>query len=436
MATSISKLQDRAAAVAAMLDDLQKVEERSEAQVAEIEKLQSEAGELAEKLDREHAIADKIATLRSKVAATAKPVEVADMPMAVATRKPASYTRLRGFTNSSDAEAVGRWIRGFLLPNHRAAAEDRAWYTQNVEERALASADNSKGGVFVPEVFASTLIRLVDEYSAIPQQANVMPMSSSTLYVPRRTGGNTAYFVSENSETTTSDMATDNVMLSAKDLRVGSRVPNSLIDDSLVDLAGLVAQEFALAISQKIDDAGFKGDGTSTHGGIRGIQWLFEQSPATAANKFNSAASSAGALTVDDFHAAMALAPSYVLPRAKWYVTPQLYHSAMRALALSSGGVTAAELAGGVGGERFMGYPVLYNNSMNTAAATDKVVALFGDLSLSTHYGLRREVAVRASTERYIEFNQTYFQAVCRMDCVTSDIGDANKAGPVVALIL
>jgi HK97 family phage major capsid protein len=436
MATSISKLQDRAAAVAAMLDDLQKVEERSDVQVAEIEKLQGEATELSEKLDREHAIADKIATLRSKVAATAKPVEVADMPVAATPRKPASYTRLRGFTNSSDAEAVGRWIRGFLLPNHRAAAEDRAWYTKNVEERALASADNAKGGVFVPEVFASTLIRLVDEYSAIPQQANVMPMSSSTLYVPRRTGGNTAYFVSENSETTASDMATDNVMLSAKDLRVGSRVPNSLIDDSLVDLAGLVAQEFALAISQKIDDAGFKGDGTSTHGGIRGIQWLFEQVPATAANKFNSAATTAGGLTVDDFHAAMALAPSYVLPRAKWYVTPQLYHSAMRALALSSGGVTAAELAGGVSGERFMGYPVLYNNSMNTAAATDKVVALFGDLSLSTHYGLRREVAVRASTDRYIEFDQTYFQAVCRFDVVTSDIGDAAKAGPVVALIL
>jgi HK97 family phage major capsid protein len=436
MATSISKLQDRAAAVAALLEDLQKVEERSETQVAEIEKLQSEAGDLADKLDREHAIADKISTLRSKVAATAKPVEVADMPVPVSHAKPASYSRLRGFSNSSDAEAVGRWIRGFLLPNHRSAAEDRAWYTRNVEERALASADNGKGGVFVPEVFASTLIRLVDEYSAIPQQANVMPMSSSTLYVPRRTGGNTAYFVSENSETTNSDMTTDNVMLSAKDLRVGTRVPNSLIDDSLVDLAGLVAQEFALALSQKIDDAGFKGDGTSTHGGIRGIQWLLEQSPATAANKFNSAASSAGGLTVDDFHAAMALAPSYVLPRAKWYVTPQLYHSAMRALALSAGGVTAAELSGGVGGERFMGYPVLYNNSMNTAAATDKVVALFGDLSLSTHYGLRREVAVRASTDRYIEFDQTYFQATCRFDVVTSDIGDANKAGPVVALIL
>ena len=438
MATSISKLQDRAAAVAALLEDLQKVEERSEMQVAEIEKLQSEANDLAEKLDREHAIADKISTLRSKVAATARPVEVADAPVAVAASKPASYSRLRGFTSSSDAEAVGRWIRGFLLPNHRASAEDRAWYTRNVEERALASADNAKGGVFVPEVFASTLIRLVDEYSAIPQQANVMPMSSSTLYVPRRTGGNTAYFVSENSETTTSDMATDNVMLSAKDCRVGSRVPNSLIDDSLVDLAGLVAQEFALALSQKIDDAGFKGDGSSTHGGIRGIQWLFENQSniTTASNIFNSSATTAGGLTVDDFHAAMAKAPSYVLPRAKWYVTPQLYHSTMRALALSAGGVTAAELAGGVAGERFMGYPVLYNNSMNTAVATDKVVALFGDLSLSTHYGLRREVAVRASTDRYIEFDQTYFQAVCRFDCVTSDIGSASVAGPVVALIL
>jgi putative transcriptional regulator len=51
MATSISKLQDRAAAVAALLEDLQKVEERSETQVAEIEKLQSEAGDLADKLE-------------------------------------------------------------------------------------------------------------------------------------------------------------------------------------------------------------------------------------------------------------------------------------------------------------------------------------------------------------------------------------------------
>ena len=313
-------------------------------------------------------------------------------------------------------------------------SEDRAWYEKNVEARALSSNDNSKGGVFIPETFASTVIRLVDEYSAIPQQANVIPMSAPTLYVPRRTGGNTAYFVAENSETTNSDMTTDNVMLSAKDVRVGTRVPNSLIDDSAIDLASMVAQEFALAISKKIDDAGFAGDGTSTHGGIRGVQWKFENETLTA-GVHNSSQTAVTSLTVDDFLTAVSKAPSYVRSRASWYVTPQMYALAMQSLALSSPG-SAAELMNGVNIPRFMGYPVLFNNSMRTSASTDQVVALFGDLSLSTHYGLRRNVAIRASTDRYIEFDQVYFQATCAFDIVTSDAGDASTAGPVVALIL
>jgi HK97 family phage major capsid protein len=290
--------------------------------------------------------------------------------------------------------------------------------------------------VFIPETFASTVIRLVDEFSAIPQQANVIPMSGNTLYIPRRTGGNTAHFVSDNTETPASDMATDNVLLSTKDCRVGTRVPNSLIEDSVVDLASLVAQEFALALSRKIDDAGFAGDGTSTHGGIRGLQWLFEQVPATAANKFNSAQTSLGALTIDDYVAVVGKLPSYARPRAGWYVTPQVWSTAMLPLGLERGGVTAAELAAGMTEARFMGYPVYFNNSMRTSVSTDQVVALFGDMKLSTHYGVRQAIQVRASTDRYIEFDQTYFQALCRFDVVTSDIGSATEAGPMAALLL
>lgn len=429
MAASINKLQDRAAAVAALLEDLSKVEDRTEAQVAEVEKLTAEAGELEQRLAQENAIAAKIASLRGQVAATAKPVAV-EAPEAPAPRKAARHDRYKVFRSTDDAEVCGRWIRGFLLGR----TEDRAWYERNVEERALSSNDNAKGGVFIPESFASTVIRLVDEYSAIPQQANVIPMSSNTLYVPRRVSGNTAYFVSDNTETTASDMATDNVMLSTKDCRVGTRVPNSLIEDSVIDLASLVAQEFALALSRKIDDAGFAGDGTSTHGGIRGIQWLFENT-ASLAGVNDSGESSLSALTVDDFAETIGKLPSYARPTAAWYVTPQIYSTTMLPLMLSVAG-SAAEFAGGVGEQRFMGYPVRFNNSMRVAGSADKVVCLFGDMRLSTHYGIRQAIQVRASTDRYIEFDQTYFQAMCRFDVVTSDIGTTSAAGPVVALTL
>ena len=431
MATNISKLQDRAAALAGLLEENAKVEERTADVEARQAELVAEADKVQADLARETAIANKIAALRGAVNAAAAPVEVAEAPKpAAVAREPKRYHKLRGFESSSDAEACGRWIRGYVLGR----SEDRAWYEKNVEQRALSSNDNSKGGVFIPETFATTVIRLVDEYSAIPQQANVIPMTGPTLYVPRRTGGNTAYFVAENSETTNSDMTTDNVMLSAKDVRVGSRVPNSLIDDSAIDLASMVAQEFALAISKKIDDAGFAGDGTSTHGGIRGIQWKFENETLTA-GVHNSSQTAVTGLTVDDFLTAVSKLPSYARNRANWYVTPQMYALSMQSLALSSPG-SAAELMNGVNIPRFCGYPVLFNNSMRTSASTDQVVALFGDLSLSTHYGLRRNVAIRASTDRYIEFDQTYFQATCAFDIVTSDVGDASTAGPVVALIL
>ena len=431
MATNISKLQDRATALAGLLEENAKVEERTADVEARQNELLAEASKVEADLARETAIANKIAALRGAVSASAAPVEVAEAPKPVAVaREPKRYHKLRGFESSSDAEACGRWIRGYVLGR----SEDRAWYEKNVEQRALSSNDNSKGGVFIPETFASTVIRLVDEYSAIPQQANVIPMTGPTLYVPRRTGGNTAYFVAENAETTQSDMTTDNVMLSAKDVRVGSRVPNSLIDDSAVDLASMVAQEFALAISRKIDDAGFSGDGTSTHGGIRGIAWKFENETLTAGR--HECNQTLTAITVDDFLATVGKLPAFARNRASWYVTPQVYATAMQSLALSSPG-SAAEMMNGVNIQRFMGYPVMFNNSMRTAPSADKhVVALFGDMSLSTHYGLRRNVAIRASTDRYIEFDQTYFQATCAFDIVTSDVGDATNAGPVVALVL
>lgn len=431
MASKIKELQDRAAAVAAELDELHQLEDRTDEQNERLQRLNEEADRLVPELEHEKKIADRINSLRSQMRATAAPVEVSDSPKAVAKRAKPRYGKLRGFESADDAEVAGRWIRGFILGRE----EDRNWYHDNIEERALSSTDNSKGGVFIPETFASTVIRLVDEYSAIPNQANVIPMSSDTLYIPRRVSGNAAYFVSDNSESTASDMSTDNVMLSAKECRVASRVPNSLIEDSVVDLAGLVAEEFALALSRKIDDAGFAGDGTSTHGGIRGIQWKFENETLTAGTN-DSGESALSSVTIDDFAETIGKLPSYARAGAGWYVTPQVYSTCMLPLMLSAGGVSAAELAAGASEQRFMGYPVYFNNSMRTSVSNGQVVALFGNMRLSTHYGLRRDITVRASTDRYIEFNQTYFQALCRFDIVTSDVGDASTAGPVVALTL
>jgi HK97 family phage major capsid protein len=232
-------------------------------------------------------------------------------------------------------------------------------------------------------------------------------------------------------------MATDNVLLSSKEVRVGTRVPNQLIDDSAIDLAGLVAQEFALAIALRIDEDGFIGTGASTYGGIRGIQWKFENETLTA-GIHDSSQTAVTALTIDDFANTIAKLPTYASqsPTCGWYCTPQMHALAMQSLALGGNGAMANEIVDGVRRPAFMGWPVFFNNVMRKTAAATQCVALFGDLKRSSHFALRRQVAVRASTDRYIEFDQTYFQATVSYDAVTSDVGDASTAGPVVALIL
>jgi HK97 family phage major capsid protein len=300
--------------------------------------------------------------------------------------------------------------------------------------RALSSNDNSKGGVFAVPSFSQTIIDLTNDYAAIPSQANVIPMSGNSLYIPRNTGSNTAYFVGDNSEVTTSDTATDNVLLSTKDCVAATRVPNSLIEDSVIDLASFVAKKLGLALRKKIDDSGFAGDGTSTYGGIRGIQWMFENGSGSAGVS-DSGESTLSAVTIDDVAELVGKLPTYARASAAFYMTPQVWSSVFLPLALGNGGATAMEVANGVA-PKFMGYPVYFNDSMRTAPTGGQVIALFGDMKMSTHYGIRKDLVISASMDRYIEYRQTYVACEARFDIVTSDIGDSTNAGPVVALTL
>jgi HK97 family phage major capsid protein len=430
MASKINQLQDRAAAVASLLEDLSKLEERTAEQDAQVEKLQSEAADLEARLAQETAIARRIASVRASVAAAGQPAATeTDKPVAVSVRHERMSTRDKVFASRDDAEISGHWLRGFVFGR----ADSRAWCEKNIDMRALSSNDNSKGGVFAVPSFSQTIIDLTNDYAAVPNQANVIPMSGNTLYIPRNTGANTAYFVGDNSEVTPSDTATDNVLLSTKDCVAATRVPNSLIEDSVIDLASFVAKKLGLALRKKIDDAGFAGDGTSTHGGIRGIQWLFENT--TLAGLNDSGESSLSAVTLDDLAETVGKLPTYARASAGWYMTPQVWSSCFLPIALTSGGAAAAEVSNGIQ-PKFMGYPVYFNDSMRTAPTGGQVIALFGDMKMSTHYGIRKDLVISASMDRYIEFRQTYVAAECRFDIVTSDVGDGTTPGPVVALTL
>lgn len=361
---------------------------------------------------------------------------------------PKSHEPLRAFTGpnaSENAYRSGMYLRSILANDDTVRAEARRWCKDHgvgVESRIQAGGINSLGGVLTNPELGTEIIRLVEEFGVFPQFAKRVRMNSDTLVYARRTGGLAARPVGENVEVAASDVTFDNIELTAKIWGVANRTPNSLLEDSVIELADLFALETSQAFSEAFDGAGFIGDGTLTYHGVTGVCTKILQSAYSASVVTATSNTTFGDLTMKNFTDLLARLPMYARSRnARWYISPAGWGAAMLRLSMlpggssNAGGNNADNVAAGFG-ERFLGYPVTLVQPMQSAltGTTGTVAALFGDLSQAAIFGERRAISVKTASERYIEFDQTMTFATTRNAMIVNDIGSTTKAGPVVAL--
>lgn len=349
---------------------------------------------------------------------------------------PKAVGNLKAFTGPNAEERAyraGMHLKATLFND----SEARRWCEDHrVESRAQAGGVNSLGGVLVSDEMSSEIIRLVEEFGAFPQYARRVPMSSDTLVIARRTGGLAARAVGENTEVSTSDVTFDNVQLVAKIWGVANRVPNSLLEDSIIDLADAMAVEVAQAFAESFDNAGFIGDGTSTYHGTVGVTTKINDgshtksvvNAASGNNTFDN-------LDLNDFTNTVSRLPLYARRQAAWYISPAGYGSSMLRLMMAGSGNSASDIAGGAG-LNFLGFPVRLVHSMvsDLTGTASEIACLFGDLSQAATFGERRAVSIRTASERYIEFDQTLTFATTRNAMVVHDLGSTSVAGPIVGL--
>lgn len=444
MSKNLKRLQDRAAAIAARINELADLETRSEDQTVELRKLSDEADTVKGDLEFEQKLAAKEAELRTVVeraapasaqpqaqkAAVAEKVEIRGIST--------SHTSLKAFNESREdveqAYKVGRWLRGTILRN----SDDLRWCQDHgVETRALSEGVNSAGGTLVPEILADRVIRLVERYGTFPPAVENMTMSRDTLVIPKRLTGTSAYFVGENGAIAESEPTYGNVQLIARKLAVSCRLSTEVVEDALINMADAVTVEFATSLALKIDQCGWLGDGTqATYGGLYGITTKINNgnygaSVVTAA----AGGTSFGALTLADFLNVMGKLPLYARQGAAWYVSPAGYAASMARLKYAAGGNAVTQI-GGPAGETFLGYPVNLVHVMNSNLSTDSgaIKVLFGNLSLSSILARRREFSVKLYDQVYATTDQLLLQGTMRFDINHHSLGDASTVGPVVAL--
>jgi HK97 family phage major capsid protein len=442
MASNLKRLQDRAAAIAARLNELADCEERSEEQTTELRRLTDEADKVKSDLEFEQKLAAKEAELRSVVERAAP----APAPVAAPAEEPKKaeirainphHTSLRAFNDGPDAVEsayrCGRWLRATLFRNQ----EDLRWCRDHgVESRALNEGSNSAGGALVPEEFANRVIRLVETYGTFPGAAENVSMNRDTMVVPKRLSGTTAYFIGEGSSISESEPTYGNVSLVAKKLGVSCRMSTEVVEDALVSLADSVAAEFATSLAYKIDTCGWLGSGTSEFGGINGIVNKINDGTHTASVVTAASGNTAfETLDIEDFLGVIGKLPLYARQGAAWYVSPAGYAASISRLKYAAGGNTVDNL-GRDAGESFLGYPVRMVHVLNSTlgADTNKVKVLFGNMGLSSIYARRRDFSVRLFDQVYATTDQLLLQGTMRFDINHHSLGSTSEVGPVVAL--
>lgn len=382
---------------------------------------------------------------------------------------------LKNFPNTDQgretAFRMGKWFLGIVyrsMPQMFGGLKNSAeWCGKNIKHFGLFEPDqkaqgenvNTAGGFLVAPEIDDVLIDLREMYGMFRQFCPPTPMKEDTKWVNRRKSGVTANFIGENAAITDSTKSWDQVQLVAKKLGALCYYSSELDEDAIINIGDDIASEIAWAFALKEDQCGFVGDGTSTYGGIRGIQTVMLAVDATIANILGLQVGAAGTganwggFVLADFNATLGRLPqfAYAGRNVKWYTSQAFWGQTMQRLATAGGGNKVSDIVDGVPQFEFLGFPVKISQVMPAKAATNNVVCWFGDLSMAASFGDRRKNTIKVSDVGGTAFanDQIAVRGTERFDIVIHDVGESSAtpasqardpavgplAGPLVGLI-
>jgi HK97 family phage major capsid protein len=433
---NLKKLQDEAVALANRIDAVRAVEaEDTTARDVELIDLNKRADELTAKIDFEKKVVESAKNLRSVVERCSPAPEVKEGRSEKVRIEAVPFSgRLRAFENAKDAYSVGMWFKA-----KGGDVEAKRWCQDHgIEARAQGSTGSTTGAAFVPDVLSSTVIRLVDQYSAFAQNATNVVMPSDVLLFPRRTAGATAYWINENSAITASDPTSNQVTLTAKKVTGAVTIASELLQDSIVSIADWIAAELALTLSNAVEEAAWSGN-PSNAPAVAGLVTtytggLLAASAATyAASLVTAAGDTPDEVTKANLLAMMARVPQHSRAGAKWFCSPFFFASCMQNLDLAQGG--SVGLSQGMG-PTFLGSEVVLTDRLPAGAdSTGAIMALYGNMANSSYYGIRQAIEIASSDQVNFLSDQTVIRAVARVAITHANLGTDTVAGPMIGLV-
>jgi len=133
---------------------------------------------------------------------------------------------------------------------------------------ALQVGTLTEGGYLAPDEYEHTLIEALQDQNIFRSLARVISTSSGERKIPVVASKGTAAWIDEEAAYPESDDAFGQVSIGAYKLATMIKVSEELLNDSVFDVAGYIAREFARRIGAAEEEAFFTGNGTGKPTGI------------------------------------------------------------------------------------------------------------------------------------------------------------------------
>ncbi len=269
---------------------------------------------------------------------------------------------------------------------------------------ALQVGTLTEGGYLAPDEYEHTLIEALQDQNIFRSLARVISTSSGERKIPVVASKGTAAWIDEEAAYPESDDAFGQVSIGAYKLATMIKVSEELLNDSVFDVAGYIAREFARRIGAAEEEAFFTGNGTGKPTGILNATGGAETGVTTA---------SATTVTFDEM---MDLFYSLRAPyrRNSVFIMNDSTVKALRKLKNGNGDYlwTPSVTAGTP--DTVLNRPVYTSTFMPTLAASAKSI-LFGDLG---YYWVadREGRSFKRLNELYAPTGQVGFLASERVD--------------------
>jgi HK97 family phage major capsid protein len=381
-------LQDESAKVIAELETLRSfssdnAEEVATAQ-ARIDELSARSDKIAADVQRELALDAKLAALRTVISSdsdargvVAPEPEQKDLAAEI-------RSGVKAFSSAKAAAAVGGYLRQLYTGEIRAMGETSTTY-------------DLLGAEFVVKELYNAIVNRLQYSSVALQLATVVRPNGQKISFPK-VGDATASFVAEGVATSDQDIATSAADLTLYELRASVAVSRSLIEDSPIDVAGLVAERFALAYASKFDATWLGGNASSPS--ITGLA-------ASVAGGNTITVGVSAATTVANLADVVGKVDETLMGSASWVCSKAGWVDLMKLWAAQQ---TTMTVGGGRIVPTIFGAPVYLVKGLPATT-----LALYGDFSMASAVGLKASgLEIEAGREILMRNRQVLYVANTR----------------------